>query len=164
MITPIEITNRVFGRSIRGYNEMEVDSFLDQIARDYETLYRKQLELEEELQQKDKLISQYKNMEETMNNALVLAQKTSEEVALLARREAEVLIRDARGQAEEIIRTAVQNREQMALEETKLLQSFKGMKAQIKAFIMAQLELMESFSPEESEAAAAMEKRETEQV
>lgn len=161
MITPIDITNREFKRSVRGYNELEVDSFLDQVARDYETIYRKQMELEESLQQKDNQIAQYKSMEETMNNALVLAQKTSEELLQSARREAEVLLKEVRGQAEDIISQAARKKEQLEQEEARMFQSFKSYKAQIKAFISAQLEFMESFNARapkaEAEAAAAEE-------
>ena len=40
MLTPVDIHNKEFGRSFRGYNEDEIDDFLDQVVNDYEKLYR----------------------------------------------------------------------------------------------------------------------------
>lgn len=161
LLTPVDITNKEFKRSVRGYNEYEVDSFLDQLARDYEELYRKKLELEEALQLKENQLAQYKSMEETMNNALVLAQKTSEEVKQSAQREAELLLKETRAQAEEILRQAALKKEMLEQEETRARQAFYGFKAQIRGFLQAQLEMMESFGVESAdsraEAAAAKE-------
>ncbi|MDW7671608.1 MAG: DivIVA domain-containing protein, partial [Bacillota bacterium] len=38
MITPLDIQNKEFKKSVRGYNEAEVDAFLDQVMADYEQL------------------------------------------------------------------------------------------------------------------------------
>ena len=45
MITPIEIENKEFKKGIRGYNQDEVDEFLDMVKEDFEQLYRENLEL-----------------------------------------------------------------------------------------------------------------------
>ena len=36
----MDIHNKEFKRSFRGYNEDEIDEFLDQVVNDYERLYR----------------------------------------------------------------------------------------------------------------------------
>lgn len=161
MLTPIEINNKEFKRAMRGYSEYEVDVFLDQVARDYEALYRRVRDLEEALQQKEQQLANYKNLEETMNSALVLAQKTSQEIKSSAQREAELLLREARGQAEEIIRSATSQRELLEQETANLRHSFNSFRAQLKAFLRAQLELLDSAAIDseaaEAEAAAASE-------
>ena len=40
MLTPLDIHNKEFKRGFRGYNEEEVDEFLDRVIKDYEQLYR----------------------------------------------------------------------------------------------------------------------------
>ena len=40
MLTPLDIHNKEFKRSFRGYNEDEIDDFLDQVVNDYEKLFR----------------------------------------------------------------------------------------------------------------------------
>ena len=47
MLTPLDIHNKEFGHSFRGYNEGEVDEFLDEIVKHYENLYRENAELKE---------------------------------------------------------------------------------------------------------------------
>ena len=49
MITPMDIENKEFKKTFRGYNEEEVDEFLDAVKEDYENLYRENLDLKEKL-------------------------------------------------------------------------------------------------------------------
>lgn len=49
MLTPLDIQNAVFHRSFRGYNEAEVDDFLDRVVAEYEQLYRENLALKAQL-------------------------------------------------------------------------------------------------------------------
>ena len=43
MITPLDIENKEFKKGLRGYNENEVDSYLDEIKKEYENLYRENI-------------------------------------------------------------------------------------------------------------------------
>ena len=43
MLTPLEIENKKFPTKFRGYDDVEVDTFLDQIIIDYEKLYKESL-------------------------------------------------------------------------------------------------------------------------
>lgn len=143
MLTPVDINKKEFRRAMRGYNENEVDSFLDQVARDYETLLRDKIEVEEKLQQREDQLLQYRNLEETLNNTLVMAQKTAEEVKQNATREAQLLLREARAEAEEIIHQAMLKKETLENEQAELIQSLVGFKSQIRAFLKAQLDMIE---------------------
>ena len=49
MITPMDIHNKTFSRGIRGYNQEEVEAFLQELAGDYERIYREHREMEEEM-------------------------------------------------------------------------------------------------------------------
>ncbi len=156
MLTPVDINNKEFRRAMRGYNEDEVDKFLDQLARDYEHSLRKNLDLEEALQQKEAQIKQYRNLEETLNNTLVMAQKTAEEVKENAAREAQLLLREARAEAEEIIRQATAQKEALEFEQAELRQSLAGFKTQLKAYLKVQMDMVENLpiSAKESKPAA----------
>ena len=48
MITPMDIHNKTFSRGLRGYSQEEVDSFLEELAADYERIYREHREMEEQ--------------------------------------------------------------------------------------------------------------------
>ena len=46
MITPMDIHNKTFSRGLRGYSQEEVDAFLQELASDYERIYREHREME----------------------------------------------------------------------------------------------------------------------
>ncbi len=89
MLTPMDIHNKEFKRSFRGYNEDEIDDFLDQVVNDYEKLYRDNERLKEELLRAQQDNAQYQKLEENLKNTLLVAQKTAEEVTSNARQAAE---------------------------------------------------------------------------
>ncbi len=85
MLTPMDIHNKEFKRSFRGYNEDEIDEFLDQVVNDYEKLYRENDTLKEELERNKKNIEQYQRLEKNLQDTLLVAQRTAEEVISTAR-------------------------------------------------------------------------------
>ncbi|MCT4606420.1 MAG: DivIVA domain-containing protein [Marinisporobacter sp.] len=103
MITPLEIQNKEFKKGLRGYKESEVDEFLDKIIIDYENLYKENIELKDKITMLNEQIEKYENLEKTLNNTLVFAQSTAEEVAQNAQKKAELIIQEAEGKAKKII-------------------------------------------------------------
>lgn len=89
MLTPMDIHNKDFKRSFRGYNEDEIDDFLDQVVNDYEKLFRENDRLKEELERAHKDNEQYKQLEKNLKDTLLVAQKTAEEVTSNSRKNAE---------------------------------------------------------------------------
>ncbi|MCR5757168.1 MAG: DivIVA domain-containing protein [Selenomonas sp.] len=89
MLTPMDIHNKDFKRSFRGYNEDEIDDFLDKVVNDYEKLFRENDRLKEELTRAKKDNEQYQQLEQNLKDTLLVAQKTAEEVTSNARKNAE---------------------------------------------------------------------------
>lgn len=89
MLTPMDIHNKDFKRSFRGYNEDEIDDFLDKVVNDYEKLFRENDRLKEELARSQKDNEQYQQLEKNLKDTLLVAQKTAEEVTSNARSNAE---------------------------------------------------------------------------
>ena len=87
----MDIHNKEFKRSFRGYNEDEIDEFLDQVVNDYERLYRENDQLKKDLELSKKANVDYVNREQTIKDTLVMAQKTAEEVTKSAKENAEAL-------------------------------------------------------------------------
>ncbi len=85
----MDIHNKDFKRSFRGYNEDEIDDFLDQVVNDYEKLFRENDRLKEELERAHKDNEQYKQLEKNLKDTLLVAQKTAEEVTSSSRKNAE---------------------------------------------------------------------------
>jgi len=107
IITPLDIHHKEFKRAIRGYNEEDVDVFLDEVAENFELLYKENTEFKEQLENINAKIKQYENIEETLKNTLLTAQKSAEEVQSNAKKEAELIIRDAELKSKEIIQGAL---------------------------------------------------------
>jgi cell division initiation protein len=92
----MEIRNQQFAKSIRGYNEEEVRSFLLRLAQDYETIYSENSQLKESIQRLRYDLERYRKMEETMNNSLILAQQTGEIIKANAQKEANMILEDSK--------------------------------------------------------------------
>lgn len=91
MLTPMEIHNHQFKKGFRGYNENEVDDFLDRIVADFEKLLRDNERLKNQINSNEKEIEQYRKLEKSLNETLMVAQRTADEVISSARKNAEML-------------------------------------------------------------------------
>lgn len=91
MITPMEIHNREFKKGFRGYNETEVDEFLDRIVVDYEKVLRENEKLRDKLNLNEKEVEHYRHLEKNLQDTLSVAQKTANEVLDSAKKNAKEL-------------------------------------------------------------------------
>ncbi len=153
-LTPLDIHNKEFRKSFRGYDEEEVDEFLDAIIESYEALYKENLSLKEQVANKESNISHYKDLEETLKQTLVVAQQTADEIKHNSAKEAEVIIKEAEfkasqiiGQAEEKARRAVIEADEKAHDIKKEFEDLKKQvqvfKVKFKSFLASQMSLIE---------------------
>ena len=113
MITPMDIHNKTFSKKLRGYADDEVNSFLEEVASDYERIYREHREMEEQMDSLKSRLAHYEKMEATMSSTLVMAQETAENVKTTAKKEADVIIREAQNKAAQIVAGAEAARRKM---------------------------------------------------
>ena len=106
MITPIEIENKEFKKGIRGYNQDEVDEFLDMVKEDFEQLYRENLELKEKVRLFEAQIDKYEGIEETLKATLITAQSAAEDTCSAANKKAKIIVEEADLKARQIIEQA----------------------------------------------------------
>ena len=102
MLTPIDIQNHTLKTAVRGYSKKETDEFLEQILAGYEELFKENHDLKEKVSSLSEGIQNYKQMETTLQKALVLAEKTSTETQEAAKSKADAMIREAQTKAEAI--------------------------------------------------------------
>jgi cell division initiation protein len=107
-ITPMDIEQQQFNRSFRGYNEEEVDDFLDRIAKDYEEVLNENIKLKEEIERLQSRVEEYSKMDETLRSALVNAQQSASNIKENVEKEAKGMIDDAKIEAERIKQHAKQ--------------------------------------------------------
>ncbi|MBR6640970.1 MAG: DivIVA domain-containing protein, partial [Clostridia bacterium] len=89
MLTPLEIENKTFGKQVvNGYSTAEVHEFMATLLRDYEQLYKENIEYKDKIEMLNQGIQHYKSIEDTLQNALIVAQGTAESVKQNAKAEA----------------------------------------------------------------------------
>jgi len=150
MITPLDIENKKFSKQMmNGYNVEEVDEFLDDITTDYEKAYKQSTELKARVDELERDLLHYKTIEDTLQNTLVMAQSTAEEVKEVARQQAEQIIKEAEGNA----RKAVDDLGQEVLMKKKELEDIKRefdvYKAKMESLLISQLELLKDINKED---------------
>lgn len=97
MITPLDIENKRFAKQmVNGYSVEEVDDFLDELTEEYSKNYKEVNELRTKVEELDKSLVQYKTIESTLQNTLVMAQSTAEEVKNVAKQKADQIVNEAK--------------------------------------------------------------------
>ncbi|HEY4552577.1 MAG TPA: DivIVA domain-containing protein [Bacillaceae bacterium] len=141
-LTPVDIHNKEFSRGFRGYDEDEVNEFLDQVIKDYELIIREKKELEEKLSGLNERLGHFSNIEETLHKSIVVAQEAAEEVRGNAQKEAKLIIREAEKNADRIVNEALSKARKIALEIEELKKQSKVFRTRFKMLIEAQLDLL----------------------
>lgn len=103
MITPVDLENKEFKKSFRGYDMEEVESFLSELVKDYSRIYRENASMKDKNAILNDTIENYKGMEETMRSAIISAQRTSDEIIRNAHEQADNVVKDAKVRAQEIL-------------------------------------------------------------
>ena len=102
MITPLEIENKKFSKQMmNGYSVEEVDDFLDELTACYEKLYKESNENQDKIAELNGKLEHYKQIEGTLNNTLIMAQSTAEDIKNVAKQQADQIIKDAESDAKQ---------------------------------------------------------------
>ncbi len=123
-ITPIDIQQKRFHVTFRGYERTEVETFLDQVREEMEALMREVAELREFRQVYDDRLGEVRQKEETIKNTMVMTQKLMEDQKDNARREAALVIKDAELRSQQIIGSVHEQKVKLEAE----LQNLKRMR------------------------------------
>lgn len=147
MITPLDIENKKFSKQLmNGYNADEVDEFLDEITVDYEKLYKENASLKSSAEEMGADMGKYKNIESSLQNTLIMAQKTADEIQDVAKKQAENIIKEAELQAktmaEETSKEALAKEKQLV----ELKKQFDVYKAKMESLLISQLELLKDMN------------------
>ena len=151
MITPLDIENKRFSKQMmNGYSVEEVDDFLDDLTADYSRNYKENAELKAKIDELNKNMEHYKSIESTLNNTLVMAQSTAEDIKKVAQQQAEQIISEAKSnaqkQVDELNNQLVAKRKEV--EDVK--KQFDIYKAKMESLLISQLELLKDIIKEDN--------------
>ncbi|MBU9712439.1 DivIVA domain-containing protein [Evansella tamaricis] len=141
-LTPLDIHNKEFTRGFRGYDEDEVNEFLDQVIKDYEMVIREKKELYDRVNELEEKLGHFSNIETTLNKSILIAQETAEDVKRNAEKEAKLIIKESEKNADRIINEALSKSRKVALEVEELKKQASVYRTRFKMLIEAQLELL----------------------
>ena len=106
MLTPMDIHAKEFGRSFRGFNENEVNDFLNEIMKAYTAVLDENERLRGELERERSANGEFRRIEQSMRETLVVAQKTAEEMSTSAKQGADRLLETTAKEAQNMRREA----------------------------------------------------------
>jgi cell division initiation protein len=142
-ITPVDIQHKTFKKALQGYDRAEVDAFLDEIIETLEDEAHQHAALEAEIADLKERVSHFKAMEESLQNTLVLAQRTADEVKASAHKEADLIREQARMAGEREIAGYNDAIVDVRREHQRAVEAAEKARSELRSLLMTHLALLE---------------------
>ncbi len=143
-LTPLDIHNKEFSRRLRGYDEDDVNEFLDQVIKDFEMYLRENKELQNQVAALQERLDHFSTIEETLSKTIIVAQEAADELRSNSKKEAQLIIKEAEKNADRIINESLVKARKIALETEELKKQATIYRTRFRTLIEAQLELLAS--------------------
>jgi cell division initiation protein len=99
-VSPLDLRQQRFRKAFRGFDPVEVTSFLAAVADDYEHALRETDRLRQDLMRMEAVLNEHREHEKNLQSTLLTAQKVSDDIKANAELEARRIIREAEGRSE----------------------------------------------------------------
>lgn len=142
-LTKVDVLNKIFSRSFRGYSCVEVDSFLRDIAEFLGAQAEDRVRLEAHATALETTLKEYKGREETLRDTLVTTQKMSEEMKTTAQKEAQLIIDAAHAKGESLLNQAHARLAQLHGEIAEVKKQRTQLEVKLQSTLEAHLRLLE---------------------
>lgn len=142
MLTPVDVQNKSFKGGI-GFDKKEVETFMSELSADYEMLYRSNVELKDKVTTLNESLQHYRSIEDSMQKALTLSEKTAEETVIAANDKARQITTEAEKKAETILADAKEELLNTKNEIHRLQQQHAKFKEQFTRVLESQLKIMD---------------------
>ncbi|MCL6105974.1 MAG: DivIVA domain-containing protein [Actinobacteria bacterium] len=142
-LTPLDIRHKEFSRAMRGYRDLEVDEFLDEIADEFERIFNENIDYQERLEKVEGKVEQYQNIEETLKKTLVSAQQQAEEMKQNSKKEADLILRDAELKSRSILNDSYAERQKIQRSVQALKQKQEDLKYQMRTMLETYLNILD---------------------
>ena len=132
--------------SLNGYNKLEVNNFVNEVTSEYERMLSKLKSQDEEIKQLKEDLEKYKNMESTLNRAIVVAEDASNQIKRVARDEAKGVIEDAKRNASRIVNEALLKADKIEQDAETLKRRVVIFKRRLRSVVDEQVEFIDSIN------------------
>ena len=132
-----------FNYEANGYNKAEVNKFVNDVIAETEGIIKKYQEQKKEIESlKDKL-NHYEQLENTLKQSLINAEKTGDNIKQLAREEADSIIKDAKHNASRIVNESLLKAEKIENQADVLERNVKIFKRKLKIIVEQQMAVVD---------------------
>ena len=142
--TPSEIKNKSFTRVKTGFEPSEVESYLEQLSNEIERLKEDKAQLEKVVEDKETNIQSYKDVHQSVSDALVQAKQAGEETKAAANKDAEATIARAKSEADRIVNDAVEKARRLSFQTEDMKRQSKIFRSRFRMLVEAQLDLLKN--------------------
>ncbi len=151
-ITPLEIKRQQFKKVMRGYDPVEVDTFLDMLSHDLEEVLSKNKDLKDKIIELETQLKDYKNMEKTLQQTLLQAQETSGKEIANSRKEATLIVQEAELKASQIVDKARGDFGRMKEEIASLKARKESILSRLKVLLTSEVDLLKALEIDDDDA------------
>lgn len=144
-ITALDIKQRNFSKSLRGYDPAEVNAFLNMLANEWEHQVTKIKSLERDVREVNDKLSHYQRIEATLHETLQTARENAEQKMENARRDAKNKIQKAELEAEQVIKEARQQKQHIRQSIIRLLERREEIIRGMSSYLDVAQKSLESF-------------------
>lgn len=144
VLTPLDIHNKEFRVKMRGYDQDEVNDYLDQIIKDYEMVLKENRELEKNLKFSEEKVTHYNNLQDALNKSIIVAQDAADRLKENSIKEAELIGLEAETNANRLLDEAVDKAKKIATETDELRKQSKIFKQRLQLMLESQLEMVKN--------------------
>ena len=137
-----------FHNAIMGYNKNEVNKFVSDVISEVEKMIAKSRQKDETIKLLNEQITRYKNMENTLNRVVLVAEEASHQIKKMARAEGDAIIEEAKKNASRIVNDALMKAEEAEKAAENLRRNIYNYKKRVKAIIEEQLEEIDHLDKE----------------
>lgn len=174
-LTPMDIHNKEFPVRMRGYDQDEVNDYLDQIIKEYEMLLKQKKETDNKLSLAEEKLANYDQMHDSLNKSILVAQEAADRLKLNAEKEADMIAKEANNEAanlkheaennaDELLKDAVTKARKIELETEELRKQSRIFRQRLQLMIESQLELVKKEEWDDILQAPSLEEAETETI
>lgn len=142
--TPSEIKNKAFTRIKNGFEPIEVEQYLEQLSHEIERLKEDKKQLEKVLEERDAHIQSFKEVEKSVGEAIVSAQRAADETKAAAQKERDAIIQKAQAEASQIVNDGIEKARRLSFQTEDMKRQSKVFRSRFRMLVEAQLDLLKS--------------------
>ncbi|PHK50665.1 DivIVA domain-containing protein [Staphylococcus edaphicus] len=142
--TPSEIKNKTFTQVKSGFEPKEVEDYLEQLSNEIERLKEDKAQLEKVIEDKETNIQSYKDVHQSVSDALIQAKQAGEETKAAATKEAEATVAKAKAEADKIVNDGVEKARRLSFQTEDMKRQSKIFRSRFRMLVEAQLDLLKN--------------------